>query len=105
MRSGNSHEQYDAEDKLHVDPSALMILIAGPYRSGTGDDPEKMADNKYVRFGGRVSFGWLSNDFDPEGYIGDPTDSTPEFGKQLFEGSVTGLVEALAEIATFDFGR
>jgi ADP-ribose pyrophosphatase len=23
----------------------LMILIAGPYRSGTGDDPEKMAAN------------------------------------------------------------
>jgi len=24
---------------------SLMILIAGPYRSGTGDDPAKMADN------------------------------------------------------------
>ena len=23
----------------------LLILIAGPYRSGTGDDPQKMADN------------------------------------------------------------
>ena len=23
----------------------LMILIAGPYRSGTGDDPQKIADN------------------------------------------------------------
>jgi len=23
----------------------MMILIAGPYRSGTGDDPEKMATN------------------------------------------------------------
>lgn len=23
----------------------MMILIAGPYRSGTGDDPDKMADN------------------------------------------------------------
>lgn len=25
--------------------SSLMILIAGPYRSGTGDDPTKMAQN------------------------------------------------------------
>jgi len=25
--------------------NCLMILVAGPYRSGTGDDPEKMADN------------------------------------------------------------
>jgi hypothetical protein len=23
----------------------MLILIAGPYRSGTGDDPEKMAEN------------------------------------------------------------
>ncbi|MFN8457862.1 MAG: DUF4406 domain-containing protein [Anaerolineae bacterium] len=26
----------------------LMILIAGPYRSGTGDDPELMAENVRV---------------------------------------------------------
>jgi len=25
--------------------TGLMILVAGPYRSGTGDDPEKLADN------------------------------------------------------------
>lgn len=25
--------------------TSMMILIAGPYRSGTGDDPEKMAAN------------------------------------------------------------
>ena len=25
--------------------TSLMILVAGPYRSGTGDDPVKMADN------------------------------------------------------------
>ena len=24
---------------------SMMILIAGPYRSGTGDDPARMADN------------------------------------------------------------
>jgi len=27
------------------DDNALLILIAGPYRSGTGDDPEKMRRN------------------------------------------------------------
>ena len=25
--------------------NSMMILIAGPYRSGTGDDPQKMAAN------------------------------------------------------------
>lgn len=26
-------------------PAPLMILIAGPFRAGTGDDPAKMAEN------------------------------------------------------------
>jgi hypothetical protein len=29
---------------MHTD-KRMMILIAGPYRSGTGDDPQKMAEN------------------------------------------------------------
>jgi hypothetical protein len=30
-------------DDTEIKP--LMILVAGPYRSGTNDDPDKMADN------------------------------------------------------------
>lgn len=26
-------------------PASLLIMIAGPYRSGTGDDPAKLAEN------------------------------------------------------------
>jgi hypothetical protein len=33
-------------DRKHIPMTqSMMILIAGPYRSGTGDDPQKMADN------------------------------------------------------------
>jgi hypothetical protein len=31
--------------RMRPDRSHLMILVAGPYRSGTGDDPAKMAAN------------------------------------------------------------
>ncbi|MFM7044332.1 MAG: creatininase family protein [Ilumatobacteraceae bacterium] len=64
--------------------------------------PEWLAENRYVRFGGRVSFGWLSNDFSPDGYIGDPTAATAELGAALFDGAVQAFCEALAEIAAFD---
>jgi len=30
---------------MNSDIAPLMILIAGPYRSGTGDDPDKLAQN------------------------------------------------------------
>ena len=64
-----------------------------------------MPSNRYVRFGGKVGFGWLSNDFGPDGHIGDPTAATAEHGAALFEAAVDAFAEALAEIAAFDFGR
>lgn len=64
--------------------------------------PEWLATNRYVRFGGRVSFGWLSNDFFDDGYIGDPTPATAADGARLFDGAVQAFCEALAEIAAFD---
>lgn len=67
--------------------------------------PETLTENRFVKFGGAVMFGWLSNDFDPEGYIGDPTGATADLGKELFEANVAHLAEQLAEIKTFDFGR
>jgi creatinine amidohydrolase len=67
--------------------------------------PERLAANRHVRFGGSVSFGWLSDDFGPSGAIGDPTGATAELGKQLFDASVASLVDAMHEIAAFDFGR
>lgn len=67
--------------------------------------PEKLSNNQHVRFGGTVSFGWLSNDFFPEGHIGDPTPATAQAGKMMFEAAVVNLVAALGEISAFDFGR
>lgn len=67
--------------------------------------PEKLADNTHVKFGGSVSFGWKSDDFDPDGYIGDPTGATAELGRTLFEDAADQLSGAMDEVKTFDFGR
>ena len=91
-----------------TDETSLMLHLAPELvdmSTAVRRVPEHLAGNRYVRFGGPVSFGWLSNDFFPDGYIGDPTAATADHGKQLFEGSVTALCEALAEISAFDFGR
>ena len=67
--------------------------------------PDGLAANRHVRFGGLTSFGWLSNDFGPDGHIGDPTGANEEEGKLLFETAIALLGEQMAEIAAFDFGR
>jgi len=84
---------------LHLAPELVDMSLA------TRNVPERLADNRYVRFGGKVGFGWLSNDFGPDGHIGDPTAATAERGATLFEAAVTAFAEALAEIAAFEFGR
>jgi creatinine amidohydrolase len=84
---------------LHLRPE-LVDLAAG-----ARNVPEWMTTNRHVRFGGSVSFGWLSNDFGPSGLIGDPTGATADRGKMLFEASVHAFGEVLDEVARFDFGR
>ena len=84
---------------MHLRPDQVQLEKAA--RRG----PEALDKNPHVKFGGSVSFGWLSNDFNPDGYIGDPTGATAERGKQLFERSIATLSEAMEEVKTFDFGR
>jgi len=91
-----------------IDETSLMLHLA-PHlvnmHLAERRVPEALAMNQYVRFGGRVSFGWMSNDFFADGYIGDPTAATAELGGQLFDGAVRGFGEALREISTFNFGK
>lgn len=83
---------------LHLRPDLVDMSVA------TRRVPDRLADNRHVRFGGSVPFGWTSDDFGPDGHIGDPTGATAEQGSDLFEGAVEMLCEQLAEIARFDFG-
>jgi creatinine amidohydrolase len=84
---------------MHLRPDLVQLEKA------TRRVPEGLADNTHVKFGGSVSFGWLSNDFHPDGYIGDPTGANAELGAELFEGAVSTLSEAMVEVSEFDFGR
>lgn len=84
---------------LHLRPDLVYLDRA------TRNIPEAMASNRYVRFGGTVSFGWLADDFGTDGHIGDPTAASTELGSQLIEGATQAFSDALTEIATFNFGR
>ncbi len=81
---------------LHLVPELVDMATA------TRNVPESLADNRYVRFGGAVGFGWLSNDFGPDGHIGDPTAASAERGAMLFDAAVDAFCEALAEVSRFE---
>jgi creatinine amidohydrolase len=82
---------------LHLAPE-LVELSAAVRRV-----PDHLTGNRHVRFGGPVGFGWLSDDFADDGVIGDPTGASSTRGAGLFEAAVAGFVDALREIAVFDY--
>ena len=88
------HGGYDETSMmLHLRPDLVDMTLA------TRRVPDRLADNQHVRFGGSVPFGWTSDDFGPDGHIGDPVGATAEQGEELFEAAVEMLCEQLAEIA------
>ena len=48
---------------LHLAPQLVDMTLANR------NVPDKIAANRYVRFGGRVAFGWLASDFGADGHI------------------------------------
>ncbi len=82
---------------LHLRPEDVDMSLA------VRNVPEWMTERDHVKFGGSVQFGWLSNDFGPDGHIGDPTGATAERGARLFDESVSFIADQLRDIATFDF--
>ena len=89
---------------MHVRPDLVDISKA------VRRVPEHLAQNKHVKFGGSVSFGWLSNDVDgpvepgtlPLGVIGDPTGANAESGARSFHRIVEAMGEQLDEVRHFD---
>lgn len=63
--------------------------------------PEHLAGYTHIGFGKPVSFGWLSDDFGTDGYLGDPTTATAEDGKLRFEAGVAKLAEVIVEASRF----
>lgn len=90
-----------------TDETSIMLHLAPELcdmTTATRNVPDHLADNRYVRFGGPVGFGWLSDDFGPSGHIGDPTAASAERGRELFEGAVDAFCAALAEVRAFELG-
>lgn len=79
---------------LHLSPESVRMDLA------TSRVPD--IDNRHVRFGGPVTFGWTSDDFGVDGHIGDPTGATAEVGHKVFAPTIESLAEAMAEVREFE---
>ncbi|WP_181782532.1 creatininase family protein [Pseudonocardia pini] len=80
---------------LHLRPDLVHMDLA------VRRVPEGLREFSLIGFGKPVSFGWLSEDFGPDGHVGDPTGATPEHGKEMFDGAVGQLVRVIDEAHRF----
>lgn len=63
--------------------------------------PSGLRQFEHIGFGKPVSFGWTSDDFGPDGHIGDPTGANAEDGKAFFESAVARLSAVIVEASRF----
>ena len=80
---------------LHLRPELVRMDLA------VRRVPEGLRDYRLIGFGKPVSFGWTSDDFGPDGHIGDPTGATAEHGELVFDAAVAHLAEAMVEAHRF----
>lgn len=80
---------------LHLRPELVKMQLA------RRNVPEVLREFRQIGFGKPVSFGWTSDDFGPDGHVGDPTGATAEDGKRFFEAAVPQLAEVIAEAHRF----
>ncbi|BDZ41512.1 creatinine amidohydrolase [Paraoerskovia sediminicola] len=80
---------------LHLRPELVHMELA------ERRVPENLLAYEHIGFGKPVSFGWLSDDFGPDGHVGDPTTATADIGKVQFEAAVDQLARVIVEASTF----
>ena len=80
---------------LHLRPDLVHMDLA------VRRVPEGLREFSLIGFGKPVSFGWLSEDFGPDGHVGDPTGATAEHGKGMFDAAVGQLVRVIDEAHRF----
>lgn len=85
----------------HLETSLMLHLAPELVRMDLAIARVPAVDNRHVRFGGPVTFGWTSDDFGPDGHIGDPTGASRQAGARIFEQTVGSLAAAMREIRDF----
>ena len=74
--------------------------------SEIADQPSRQSDlaarHKYLRAHGRLGFGWLTEDLNPVGTVGDARLASAAMGEAIADHQARGFVEFLGDLARVD---
>ncbi len=84
---------------LHLRPELVRMEVA---RNFSSLQQSLIDDHRHLRAYGPVRFGWMAQDLNPAGVVGDATGASAEMGALLLEHAARGFVELLRDVARFD---
>jgi len=84
---------------LHLDPDTVDMDKADAFPSFA----EAMAkDHRHLSATGNIQFGWMAQDLNASGAVGDAAAATAEAGAEILDLAVSNLIELIGEVAAFD---
>jgi creatinine amidohydrolase len=81
---------------LHPDRVRLDRIEAFPSQATA-----MARDHKHLSATGRVRYGWLTQDLNPQGAVGDATLADAGKGRLLVDHAARGLVDLVGDMARF----
>lgn len=87
---------------LYLRPDLVRMDQAKNFVS-SGSAMEK--EFTHLRPGGPHAFGWIAQDLNPDGAVGDATLATADKGRQTAEHQVAGFIALLRDMTSFSLGR
>jgi creatinine amidohydrolase len=86
---------------LHFRPEVVDMGAARNFRSSA----EEMGNFARLRPTGPASFGWMAQDLNSDGTVGDASVATAQKGAQTCAHQVAGFIELLRDVEAFDLSR
>lgn len=84
---------------LHLDPEHVDMSQAEAFPSFAAELVEKC---RYLSATGNIQFGWMAQDLNSSGAVGDPSRATADAGKEIVQAASANLIELIGETASFD---
>ncbi|WP_062111707.1 creatininase family protein [Aureimonas sp. AU40] len=90
--------------------TALMLAFRPDLvrAQSVADQPSRQSEMalelRHLRAHGRLGFGWLAEDLNPVGTVGDARLASAAMGEAIADHQARGFVEFLSDIARFDLG-
>ncbi|WP_404710038.1 creatininase family protein [Sphingomonas sp. MMS24-J13] len=113
LRAGDDFGAHEARHGIHggaVETSMMMHLRPGIVREQELRNYPALSetidtDYSLLRLEGGIGIGWMTQDVNPMGAIGDASRADREIGADIVRGSGQGLATLLAEVSRYPLGN